>query len=62
MARGTTLLRLLDLYRAECRLSLNPAHNSGARDTQVSHIQRVQNWLWSDFDWPILLVERFLEI
>lgn len=62
MARGTTLLRLLDMYRAESRLSLNPAHNSGARDTQVSHIQRVQNWLWSDFDWPVLLVERFLGV
>lgn len=62
MARGTTLLRLLDLYRAECRLSLNPAHQAAARDGQVNHIQRVQDWLWSDFDWPDLLVERYLEI
>jgi hypothetical protein len=61
MARGTTLIRLLDLYRAECRLSLNPAHNAQVRDTQVSHLQRVQEWLWSDFAWPILRVERFLE-
>jgi hypothetical protein len=60
MARNTTLLRLLDLYRAECRLSLNPAHNAQVRDTQVSHLQRMQDWLWSDFNWPILIVERFL--
>jgi len=62
MARGTTLVRLLDLYRAECRLSLNPAHNSQSRDAQVNHLQRVQDWLWSDFDWPILTVERYLEV
>ncbi len=62
MARGTTLVRLLDLYRAECRLSLNPAHNAQARDAQVSHIQRVQEWLWADHDWPLLRVERFIDV
>lgn len=61
MARGTTLLRLLDLYRAECRISGNPAHNSQVRDAQVSHLQRTQEWLWRDFAWPILRVDRFLE-
>lgn len=61
MARGTTLLRLLDMYRAECRLSLNPAHNAQVRDTQVHHLQRVQEWLWADFAWPMLRVERFLQ-
>lgn len=61
MARGTTLIRLLDLYRAECRLSLNPAHNAQTRQTQVNHIQRVQEWLWADHDWPLLRVERFLD-
>lgn len=60
MARGTTLTKLLDLYRAECRLSFNPAHNSQDRDRQVSHIQRTQEWLWEDFDWPLLRVERTL--
>jgi hypothetical protein len=62
MARGTTLVRLLDLYRAECRLSLNPAHNAQARDAQVSHLQRVQEWLWADHDWPLLRVERFIDV
>jgi len=62
MARNTTLLRLLDLYRAEARLSLNPAHNAQTRDAQVNHLQRIQNWLWSDFAWPILIVERFSEV
>jgi hypothetical protein len=58
MARGTTLVKLLDMYRAECRLSFNPAHNNQDRDRQVQHIQRVQEWLWDDFSWPLLRVER----
>ena len=60
--RGRTLVKLLDLYRAECRLSLNPAHNSQARDAQVHHIQRTQEWLWTDYDWPLLRVERFFGV
>jgi hypothetical protein len=58
MSRGTTLVKLLDLYRHECRLSVNPAHNPQDRDRQVSHIQRTQEWLWEDFNWPLLRVER----
>ncbi len=58
MARRTTLVKLLDMYRSECRLSLNPAHNAQARDTQVQRIQRVQDWLWADFAWPLLRVDR----
>lgn len=60
MARGTTLLRLLDMYRSECRMSLNPAHGAQVRDTQVQMLQRSQERLWTDFAWPILRVERFL--
>jgi hypothetical protein len=60
--RGTTLVKLLDLYRAECRLSLNPAHNAQVRDAQVNHIQRTQEWLWGDFEWPLLRVERYIEV
>jgi hypothetical protein len=58
MARGKTLGSLLDGYRAEARLSLNPANNNQVRDTQVKLLQRVQEWLWEDFDWPHLRVER----
>lgn len=58
MARSKTLLKLLDDFRAECRLSLNPALNSQQRETQVKHLQRVQEWLYDDFDWPHLRVER----
>lgn len=58
MARGTTLVKLLDNLRAECRLSLNPAHNIQVRETQVAQLQRVQEQLWEDFTWPHLRVER----
>lgn len=58
MARGTTLTRLLDMLRAEIRTSLNPAHNNQVRDQQVLLLQTTQEWLWDDFNWPHLRVER----
>jgi len=59
MARGQTLLKLLDDLRAECRLSPNPAHNSQQRETQVRLLQRMQEWLYDDYNWPHLRIERF---
>lgn len=58
MARGHSLLSLLDDLRAAGRLSLNPAHNVQVRDAQIKHLQRAQEWLWEDFDWPHLVVQR----
>lgn len=62
MARGTTLIKLLDDLRAETRASLNPAHNNQVRDTQVKLLQRTQDWLWQDHDWPHLYVSRMYPI
>lgn len=62
MARRDTLVKLLDDLRAECRISLNPAHNAQARGMQVKALQRKQEWFWNDFAWPHLRVERFLDI
>ncbi|MFY9292822.1 MAG: hypothetical protein WAP03_19325 [Methylorubrum rhodinum] len=62
MARGRLLTTLLDDFRAECRLSLNPAQNAQDRQRQVRHLQRVQQWLYDDFDWPHLRVERTLRV
>jgi len=58
MARNKTLTSILDSYRSEARLSLNPAHNRAVRDTQVALLQRVQEWLWEEFNWPHLRVTR----
>lgn len=60
--RGKTLEALVDDLRAETRLSLNPAHNAQDRDVQVKHLQRVQEWLWDDYDWPHLRVERLIPL
>lgn len=62
MARGKTLLSLLDDLRAEIRVSLNPAHNAQVRETQVKNLQRVQDWLYEDFDWPHLRIERLVAV
>lgn len=58
MARHTTLLRVLDMLRAEARLSMNPAHNRQVRDAHVNMLQRIQERLWDDFTWPHLRVQR----
>lgn len=62
MARRTTLVKLLDDLRAECRISLNAAHNREARDKQVKALQMKQEFFWNDFAWPHLRVERNLDL
>lgn len=62
MARGATLIKLLNDLRAEARLSMNAAHNAQDRDRQVQMLQRKQEWFWEDFAWPHLRVERFLDL
>lgn len=62
MALRTTLVNLLDDLRAECRMSLNPAHNTQDRDRQVKLLQRKQEFFWNDFAWPHLRVERFIDL
>lgn len=61
MARGATLGDLLTGLRVELRLSLNPAHNEQVRDTHVKTLQYVQEWLWEEYTWPHLRVERYLQ-
>lgn len=60
--RGVTLGKMLDDYRAETGLSLNPAQNTQVRDTQVKLLQRVQERLWEEFTWPHLRVWRDVQI
>ena len=62
MARGQTLISILNDFRAEARLSLLAAHNSQTRDGHVILLQRKQEWLWHDFDWPHLRVNRFIDL
>lgn len=62
MARHVTLVRILDQLRAEARLSMNPAHNRQVRDSHVNMLQRIQDRLWDDFDWPHLRVQRLVKV
>lgn len=62
MARNVTLEKLLNNFRAECRLSLNAAHNNQTRQGHIVLLQRKQEWLWEDFDWPHLRVDRFIDL
>lgn len=58
MARGKTLEELLNGMRAEARLSLAPAANIQVRESQIILIQREQQRLWEDFNWPHLRVHE----
>lgn len=62
MARNRTLLDILTSVRGEARLSLNPAHNISDRDAQIGLIQREQERLWADYDWPHLIVSRYIPL
>lgn len=62
MARYTTLIRLLDKLRAEARLSKNPAHNTQVREQHIDILNRIQERLWLDHDWPHLRVERQIPV
>ena len=62
MARGSTLEKILTDVRLEARLSSSAALNVQDRDRQIQIIQREQERLWDDFDWPHLRVERFFPL
>lgn len=62
MARNSTLEKLLRDFRAECKLSLNAAHNNQTREGHIILLQRQQEELWEDFDWPLLKAERFIDV
>jgi hypothetical protein len=62
LARNVTLEKLLTDFRAEARLSLDPAHNVQTRDSHINLIQREQERLWEDFAWPHLRVQRFIPV
>lgn len=58
MARNQTLGSILDLFRSEAKLSLNPAHHAQQRDSQVARLKRINQQLWSEFEWPLLRIWR----
>lgn len=62
MARNATLESILTDLRLEAKLATNAALNVQDRDRQIHLIQREQQRLWEEADWPHLRVERFLQL
>ena len=60
--RGKTLESILNSVRAEARLSLLPANNNQVRDSHVILIQREQERLWEDYNWPHLRVRHLRHV
>jgi hypothetical protein len=58
MARGKTLGELIDDVRAEAGHSLQLNMGTAMRDVLIKIIQRQQERLWEDYDWPFLRVDR----
>lgn len=58
MARNKTVLSILQSFRSEIRASGNVAHNKGARENHLHLVQRTQERLWEEYDWPHLRVRR----
>lgn len=62
MPAGVTLLALLDQYKAEAKLSQNVAHGLNALDAQKYLLRRVQEELYTQHDWPNMLIDRDITI
>jgi hypothetical protein len=62
VAREQTLESILNLVRAEARLSLLPANNTQVRDSHIILIQREQERLWGDYAWPHMRVHHLIQL
>lgn len=58
MARGTQLSQLRDMLRAEIGASSNVGMGVNAQSQYDHVLNRVQAWLWADFDWPFAYIDR----
>lgn len=58
MAAGVQLQQLVVDLRAECGMSLNPAHGVGNTDAHKYALRRMQEELYVSHDWPRLVIER----
>lgn len=62
MAYGTTLRDLLLRLRAECGHALEENLGRATERQYQMILERVQDWLYHDFDWPQLMIRRDIEI
>lgn len=62
MLNKKTLGWVLREFNVLCGNSLNPAQNAGKRDEFVERLRMVQENLWTDYAWPHLVVDRYIEV
>lgn len=62
MARGQTLEDILNLMRAEAKISLSPAMNTQVAEPHKLLLAREQRRLWEDFAWPHLRVHKLIPL
>jgi hypothetical protein len=60
MAIGVTLADLVHDLRAEIGHSLNPAHGLNSEESLMYLLDRVQQQLWVEFDWPMRRANRYV--
>lgn len=54
MARGTDFTTLIKMYRTEAGQSSSVAAGVDYQDTIIQKLQRVQQMLYDDYDWPFM--------
>ena len=62
MARGQTLESILNLMRAEARLSLSSSSNIQVAESHKLLLAREQKRLWEDYAWPHLRVHKLIAL
>jgi len=62
MARGNTLEQLIARFHNEVGDIEAPSYGVGARASVIRLLQRVQETLWEDYDWPFLQIKKDVNI
>jgi hypothetical protein len=62
MASGVTLSLLRDRLRSEIGASPNPAMGTNAHHAMNTLLERTQERLWYDFDWPNMMIDRDINL
>lgn len=62
MARGSTLESILADLNNEVGNIETPSYGIGARSALITTLQRTQEWLWEEHDWPFLQVKKDIQL
>ena len=60
--RGITLTNLVRRLRVQLSHSVNVAHGQATQEHLEEHIRMAQDWLWENYDWEHLNVDRFITL